>query len=137
MINSRSLDELHPKVKELANTFIAKCTKQGIDVLITSTYRDSESQNALYAQGRTTTGNIVTNAKAGQSIHNYRMALDFVPIVNGKAEWNNKDLWFKCGSIAEEIGFTWAGRWKKFPEFPHIQYTSGLTLADLQSGKTF
>ena len=137
MINSRKLEDLHPKVKTLCENFIASCAKQGIDVLITSTYRDGESQNELYAQGRTKAGRIVTNARAGQSYHNWRVAFDFVPIVNGKAIWNDVTLFTKCGEIAESVGLEWAGRWKRFKEMPHCQYTGGLSLLDFQQGKTF
>lgn len=136
MINSRKLDDLHPKVKTLCQKFIIACDEAGIDVIITSTYRDFASQNALYAQGRTTAGRIVTNAKAGQSFHNFKVAFDFVPILNGKAVWNDAALFTKCGEIAEQCGLEWAGRWKKFKELAHCQYTGGLTLQDFQKGKT-
>ena len=136
MINSRSLSDLNPKVKTLCEQFVASCAKQNIDILITSTYRDVESQNALYAQGRTMPGNKVTNAKGGQSFHNYHVAFDFVPIVNGKAQWNDMALFTKCGEIAESLGLEWAGRWTKFKEMAHCQYTAGLSLADFQAGKT-
>ena len=136
MINSRNLSDLHPKVKTMCEQFIASCAKQNIDILITSTYRDAESQNALYAQGRTAPGNKVTNAKGGQSFHNHKVAFDFVPLVNGKAQWNDTALFTKCGEIAESIGLEWAGRWVKFKELAHCQFTNGLTLADFQAGKT-
>ena len=136
MINSRKIEDLHPKVADLCNQFITKCKDAGIDVLITSTYRDNESQNALYNQGRTTSGNKVTNAKGGQSFHNYKIAFDFCPIVNGKAQWNDTATFNKCGEIAESLGLEWAGRWKTFKELAHVQYTGGLTLKDLQAGKT-
>jgi peptidoglycan L-alanyl-D-glutamate endopeptidase CwlK len=136
MINSRKLEDLHPIVKNKCEDFITSCDKQGIDVLITSTYRDAESQNALYAQGRTTPGAKVTNAKGGQSYHNWKVAFDFVPLVNGKAQWNDVALFTKCGEIAEKCGLEWAGRWVKFKELAHCQYTGGLKLADFQAGKT-
>ena len=135
MINSRDLKDLIPKVSAMASNFITKCKESGIDVIITSTYRDNESQNALYAQGRTTSGKIVTNAKGGQSYHNYQCAFDFVPIVNGKAQWNNLDAFKKCGIIAVECGLEWAGNWKTFKEMAHCQYTGGLSIKDLQAGK--
>lgn len=136
MINSRKLEDLHPKVKLLCERFVASCAKQNIDVIITSTYRDAESQNALYAQGRTTPGSKVTNAKGGQSFHNWKVAFDFVPVVNGKAQWADTALFTKCGEIGESLGLEWAGRWIKFKELAHFQYTNGLTLADFQEGKT-
>lgn len=135
MINSRKLIDLHPRVAKLCNMFVAECASQGIDILITSTYRDAESQDALYAQGRTMPGKKVTNAKAGQSWHNWRCAFDFVPIVNGKPAWDDVGLFRRCGAIAEGVGLEWAGRWTKFPEMAHCQYTGGLTLADFQAGK--
>lgn len=135
MKNSRDIKDLLPIVAAKCDAFIAACKAQGIDVLITSTLRDNESQNALYAQGRTTAGNIVTNAKAGQSFHNYGCAFDFVPLVNGKAVWNDSKLFERCGVIAESCGLEWAGRWKSFKELAHCQYTGGLTIKDLQAGK--
>lgn len=136
MVNSRSLIDLNPKVAAMCSEFINRCKAAGIDVLITSTYRDAESQNALYAQGRTMPGKKVTNAKAGQSFHNWKVAFDFVPILNGKAMWNDDALFEKCGVIAEGVGLEWAGRWKTFKEYPHCQFTGGLSLADFQAGKT-
>ena len=135
MINSRQISDLHPKVQTLCKRFIEMCKTKGIDVIITSTYRDFASQDALFAQGRTKPGKKVTNARAGQSYHNFRCAFDFVPIVNGKAMWNDTGLFTKCGEIAELVGLEWAGRWTKFKEMAHCQYTGGLTLKDLQEGK--
>ena len=114
---------------------IAACEAEGIDLLVTSTYRDNASQDALYAQGRTAPGRIVTNARSGQSYHNYRCAVDVVPIRNGKAIWDVKDpVWQRIGTLGKAAGLEWAGDWKRFKEFPHFQYTGGLTLAQLQKG---
>lgn len=135
MINSRSLDDLIPPAKQRVEVFLAAAKAAGIDLLVTSTYRDNESQNALYAQGRTTPGKIVTNAKAGQSFHNYRCAVDVVPLVAGKPRWDVKDqVWQTVGKLGKEAGLEWAGDWKRFKEYPHFQYTGGLTLAQLQQG---
>lgn len=139
MINSRSLDDLLPIVKEKALEHIRLCNAAGVDILITSTYRDAESQDALYAQGRTTPGKKVTNAKAGFSWHNWKCAYDVVPLRNGKPVWGTTgidlELWRVVGKCGKEAGLEWAGDWKTFKEFPHFQYTGGLTLADLRSGK--
>jgi peptidoglycan L-alanyl-D-glutamate endopeptidase CwlK len=137
---SRNLIDLHPVVREKAQALINNARLQGIDLLVTSTYRDNESQEALYAQGRTKPGAIVTNAKPGQSWHNWRCAFDVVPIKNGKPVWNtgghDGDLWRKIGELGESVGLEWAGRWTgKLREMAHFQYTGGLTLAQLQSGK--
>lgn len=135
MINSRKLEDLHPTVEKMAREFIKKCKEAGIEVLITSTLRDMESQNQLYAQGRTLPGKKVTNARGGQSFHNFGVALDFAPTKGGKIDWNDLAAFKKCGVIAESLGFEWAYRWKSFPELAHIQYCGGLTLKDFQTGK--
>lgn len=135
MINSRSLDDLLPQVRERVQAFLDACKVQGIDLLVTSTFRDAESQNALYLQGRTSPGKVVTNAQAGQSFHNYRCAVDVVPIRNGKLVWDAKDaVWQAIGKIGKDQGLEWAGDWKRFKELAHFQYTGGLTLAQLQQG---
>ena len=129
------MDDLLPPVKERVEKFLNSAKAAGIDLLITSTYRDNASQNVLYEQGRTTPGKKVTNAKAGQSWHNYRCAVDVVPIVAGKPRWDVKDeVWQQVGALGKAAGLEWAGDWKKFKEYPHFQYTGGLTLAQLQSG---
>jgi len=126
---------LLPKVQIKVKELIEKCQKAGIAIIITSTYRDKEEQDALYAQGRTKPGNVVTNAKAGQSIHNYKCAFDFVPVINGVAQWSNKALFTKVGEIGESCGLEWGGRWESFIDMPHFQYTAGYTLKDFQDGK--
>lgn len=145
MINSRDLKDLLPVVAAKCDAFIAACKAKGIDVLITSTYRDNESQAAIYAIGRTVMGAnptpkkpmgyTVTGATPGRSFHNHRCAFDFVPIVNGKAMWNDHALFTTCGEIAESVGLEWSGRWKKNNEKAHCQYTGGLDIDDLQAGK--
>lgn len=135
---SRSLGDLHPKVQNMAFEFMKACKERDIEVLITCTYRTHEEQEYLYSLGRTQPGKKVTNAKPGESFHNYGLALDFVPLRGGKPVWGTAgadlELWTECGEIAEEIGFEWAGRWTKFREFPHIQWTGGRSLRDLQLG---
>lgn len=136
MINSRSLDDLIPEAKKRVQAFITACKFEGIDLLVTSTYRDNASQAALYAQGRTSPGKVVTNAKAGQSFHNYRCAVDVVPMRNGKPVWDSKDsVWQIIGKLGKEAGLEWAGDWKRFKEMAHFQYTGGKTLAQLQAGE--
>ena len=134
MINSRSLADLLPVVEDKVNAFLEMARKEKIDLLVTSTYRDLESQAALYAQGRTAPGRIVTNAKPGQSYHNWRCAVDVVPIVGGKAIWDDDHLWYDIGQLGVAAGLEWAGNWKTFVEYPHFQYTGGLSLSQLQLG---
>lgn len=140
MINSRDLDELPPVLAAKAREFLARCHAEGIDLVVTSTYRDAEAQAKLYAQGRTAPGTIVTRAKPGQSYHNWRVALDIVPLRHGKPVWATTGeqgaLWEKIGALGESVGLEWAGRWRRFREWPHFQFTGGLGLADFQAGRS-
>lgn len=126
---------LLPKVRQMTEVFLNKCKSQGIDIVITSTYRSIEEQDRLYAQGRTTAGNVVTNAKGGTSWHNWRCAVDFCPVKNGVAQWNDKALFMKIANIGVSCGFESGAYWTSFLDLPHLQYTAGYTLADFQSGK--
>lgn len=132
MINSRKIEDLRLIPAAKCRAFIAACNAIGIDVIITSTYRDAESQDALYAQGRTKPGKRVTNAK--ESYHTFRVAFDFVPIVNGKAVWDDAKVWTRCGALAESVGLEWGGRWVGFADKPHCQDTGGFTIAQYKAG---
>lgn len=130
---SRKLGDLDYRLQPLAETFLAKCAHAGIDILVTCTWRSAKEQDKLYAQGRTEPGKIVTNAKAGQSKHNLTnaslqpaaQAFDVVPLRSGKPIWNASDpVWLKVGEIGESVGLEWAGRWKRFKEYPHFQLPS-------------
>lgn len=134
-MSSRSIEDLNHPTRERAKLFLAECLKAGITVLIYCTKRTNVEQDGLYAIGRTIHGKIVTNAKGGESWHNYGSAFDFAPTIYGKPQWNDKDLYAKCGGIAEKVGLEWAGRWKgKLRETAHAQYRGGLTLAQAKSG---
>ena len=152
MINSRDLSDLLPDVLPRFMDFHAHAANAGIQLLTTSTYRDFESQRALYARGRTAPGEPchcagivhavgtcalhplglhVTNAREGLSWHNWKCAEDVVPLVGGKPSWSDEHLWNHIGAIGEAAGLEWAGRWKSFRELAHFQVTGGKTLQQL------
>lgn len=133
---SRSLSDLHPKAREKALQWIDACKAAGIEVLIYCTYRDAKEQDDLYRIGREIPGKRVTNAKGGQSMHQYRVAWDAVPLIGGKPAWSNSELYLRMGEAAEALGIEWAGRWKSFRETAHFQYTEGLKLAEFIAGRT-
>jgi peptidoglycan L-alanyl-D-glutamate endopeptidase CwlK len=134
-MSDRNIDDLHPAIRDKCRDHVQACKDAGIDLLITCTYRSPEEQTALYAQGRTAPGPIVTRAKAGQSMHQYRLAYDCVPIVNGKALWNGKDpIWAKVGELGKAQGLEWGNDWASFKECPHFQLTGGHPLAFFVGG---
>ena len=119
---SRSLDDLHPIFRVKAQQWLAKCRAEFLDPLVYCTLRTFAEQEWLYGQGRTRPGRIVTYAKPGQSAHNYGLALDFVPLLNGKPDWRaGSDEYVRCVEIAESLGMESASKWKRFREWPHLQ----------------
>lgn len=132
-MSSRNLDDLRPEVRPQVDAFLADCEAAGIDLLVTCTRRSGDDQDALWAQGRTKPGHIVTNAKAGQSAHNYGLAIDIVPMVNGKPDWNGTDpIWDQIGELGVAAGLTWLGSpHSSFPEKPHFEATDWRAIAGL------
>jgi RHS repeat-associated protein len=98
----------------------------GLDVRIIQGTRTYAEQNALYAQGRTTSGPIVTNAPGGYSFHNFGVAFD-VGLFRGRAYIEGGSGYTNVGHLGEGIGLEWGGRWHSFQDIPHFQYP-GLSL---------
>jgi peptidoglycan L-alanyl-D-glutamate endopeptidase CwlK len=121
--NGLKIDGLHPAIREAVKKFLADAEAEGIFLKITDGMRTFVQQDALYAQGRTTAGKIVTNAKSGQSFHNYGLAVDVVPIVNGKADWEGD--WAHIGRIGKAAGLDWGGDFTTILDRPHFQYANG------------
>ncbi len=131
-MSSRSLDDLDSRFRPFVDAFIAACAAQSFDVLIYCTYRSNEEQDTLYAQGRSAPGHIVTNARAGQSAHNYRLAFDGCPMLGGKPMWNESlagPHWQLYGKIAVDAGMEWGGNWQGFVEGPHCQMSGWKSIA--------
>ena len=88
----------------------------------------------LYAKGRTTPplgkANIVTNARGGQSWHNFGLAFDIVVLDTiGKEDWDIRHpAWKAVAALGKSVGLEWGGDWVSFKDYPHFQYTAGLTL---------
>lgn len=135
MIQSEDLNFLFPRVKYLAERLLNECKEQGINIKITQTYRDKEYQDYLYAQGRTRSGNIITNARGGYSFHNFNPSFAFDVCINSKSDAYNIELLNKVGQIGKSIGLEWGGDFKSIVDRPHFQYTEGLTLSQIRAGK--
>ncbi|MGJ7911926.1 M15 family metallopeptidase [Neobacillus sp. LXY-1] len=135
---------LHPTVREQTNQLIQLAAKKGIVVVITDGFRSSEDQDRLYQQGRTIEGDVVTNAKGGQSYHNYGLAVDFALKTNSdEIIWdrqydgnqNGVADWSEVVKIAKNLGFEWGGDWQKFKDYPHLEMNFGFSIAQLQQGQ--
>jgi len=75
---------LHPKFRKKLAAFADALAARGMDVLITDGFRSFAEQDRLFEQGRSTPGNIVTNARGGRSNHNYGLAVDMYPVIQGQ-----------------------------------------------------
>lgn len=135
MLDSRDISLLRPDVERNCQKWLERCKAAGLNVLITSTVRDREYQEYLYAQGRTRPGSIVTNGKT-PTFHadTAGLAFDFCKNVKGH-EYDDTAFFREAAAIAKEMGFSWGGDWKSFPDMPHIQWdnqgawTSSMILA--------
>lgn len=117
---------LHPKVRQTFTDFITDCeTEFSVTLRITMGLRTIAEQDALYAQGRTTPGNIVTNAMGGTSFHNYGLAIDLVEMVNNDtiADWTYDTS--KLKPIADKYGLEWGGIWVHIKDRPHFENRFG------------
>ncbi len=126
---NQRLNYLHPKIRTWAYAFILLCEQQGYKVRIAGHYRTWAAQTKLYNQGRTSAGDIITQAKARESYHNYGLAIDVYEIKNGKIHEGNRDT---IAAIGKGRGFVWGGDWKGFKDRPHFQKTFGYNIKKLQ-----
>ena len=132
--SSTDLSSLDPYVASLAREFLRLTKANNLDVRIIAGFRSWDESDRLYAQGRTAPGPIVTNARGGESYHNWGLAFDAAPF-----EFNmvTKDIakFKQMGSLGERVGLQWGGTFKDIVDLPHFQYTFGLSIQDLLDGK--
>lgn len=111
------LEELETVNQRLANkvlAIIAAAKLEGYNLTTVQGLRTFAQQHALFLQRPR-----VTKADAGQSYHNYGVAVDLAFVVNGKISWDDK-LYKNIGRWASQVGLTWGGNWK-FVDYPHVQ----------------
>ncbi|CAK6472693.1 hypothetical protein BFRIG_01889 [Peribacillus frigoritolerans] len=138
---------INPVVKDSALEMIRRAYNEGIYVQINAGYRSMEEQATLYGQSRLYSYNgkdysnlakpKVTNAKPGQSFHNFGLAVDYFLVTeDGKtALWTVNTKWKRVAAIGKELGFKWGGDWSGFKDYPHLEMTGGLSYSQLQAGK--
>jgi peptidoglycan L-alanyl-D-glutamate endopeptidase CwlK len=139
---------LHPKLREEAAEIydeIYESLKGKARCRFTHTLRTFAEQDAIYQQGRTKPGPIVSQAKAGLSPHNYGLAIDIVLLVDKdgdgsfeSAAWDSKtdfdkdgkSDWMEIVTIFKQHGWEWGGDWK-FVDMPHFQKCFGKSVREL------
>lgn len=140
---SRKIEDLHPLIQPKAYLLIEKAKEADLDIIIYRTLATWEEQDAIYAQGRTKPGIVVSNARGGESFHNYALALDFAILKPGSSiiNWDSKcdvdgDLvpdYQEVGKLGEDLGFEWGARFTSMKgDLGHLQMSFGLTIRELQ-----
>jgi len=134
----KNLATLDPKAQSRFIPFISAAKKTaaalGFEYVAISGNRTWPEQDALYAQGRTKPGKIVTNARGGQSNHNFGIALDFGVFRDGEylddsSPKTASNVHKSVGAIAKQFGIEWGGLWTSLVDEPHFQIATGLTMA--------
>ncbi len=130
-----SIDKLtgvHPKLANAVTLIRLAMAQLGFTMIVTDGVRTLEQQQALYAQGRTTPGHIVTNADGVKVRSNHQAhgdgfghAVDCTFIVDGKPSWDDSLPWRLYGEMAKSQGLRWGGEFISIVDNPHIELPEG------------
>lgn len=131
--SNKRLALVHPVLRERVEDVAAELVRKNIFVEVVSGFRSTAEQARLYAQGRTTKGKRVTNAKAGYSWHNFGLAVDLCPMKRGAFDWNAPlTVWHEIGATAKRHHLEWGGDWRT-PDRPHLQLAVAQTLTQCRN----
>lgn len=139
--SAKNIATLHLKVQKIFKDWILECQliakAFGYEYKAISGNRTWEEQAKLYAQGRSSPGKIVTNAKPGYSNHNFGVAVDMGVFKNGKyldenSPKESEEFHRKAAEIAKKYNISWGGDWSSFKDYPHFEYKTGKTLAEMR-----
>ena len=117
---ARDIKQLHPRLQDKIAELKALCKKENLNIGIGECFRSVAEQDALYAQGRTAPGSIITNAKGStySSQHQWGIAFDFFKNIKGH-EYDDTAFFNRVGALAKSIGLAWGGDWKNPVDKPH------------------
>ena len=118
--SEKVIDRLQPEVAPYARALLERAAAIGLEVKLISGLRTYAEQDELFAQGRTKPGRRVTNAKGGESNHNFGIAFD-VGVFRGKDYLPESPAYDVIGAIGVELGLEWGGDWHSFIDKPHFQ----------------
>ncbi len=127
--------KLYPPFLASLTSMLDEALGQGISYWAISGFRSYSDQTALFDQGRTTKGPIVTNARAGQSAHNFGVAVDLcrdglVDRVGLQPDYR-PESYEALRLLAPKHGLVWGGSWQ-FKDLPHVQLPGYVTAGQLQ-----
>ena len=118
--SEKAIATLLPQVQPYARALVQKAAQHGITIKVIAGLRTYEEQNGLFAQGRTNSGRIVTNARSGFSNHNFGIAFD-VGVFEGANYLDESPKYKAVGALGMDLGLEWGGNWKTIVDEPHFQ----------------
>ena len=138
--SEQTIGTLLPPVQPLARALIESAARIGIAIKIISGTRTYEEQDALYEQGRSKPGRIVTNARGGYSNHNFGVAFD-IGVFEGGRYLDESPAYKAVGALGKQLGLEWGGDWKSIQDEPHFELrpawardmSEGAMLAELRN----
>jgi peptidoglycan LD-endopeptidase CwlK len=132
--SERLIASLHLPAQRAARRFLARLHAADLDACLVSGTRSYGEQNLLYRRGRF--GNPaprVTNARGGQSNHNFAIAWDIGIFVGGAYVPNDPAPYRQAAELGLESGLEWGGDWKSFQDLPHYQLAVGRPTAAIRA----
>lgn len=128
--------KLYPPFFSAVGAMLNEAHFRGADYFVISGFRTYAEQSALYFQGRTSAGSKVTNARAGESAHNFGIAVDLCRdgLVDraGLQPDYRPESYEMLRELAPKHGLVWGGSWEKFPDRPHVQLPNYVTVSHLE-----
>lgn len=112
---------LEPATQKVAREFLRQLLDFGMHAKIISGTRTFEEQNALYEQGRTKPGKIVTNARGGYSNHNFAIAFDIGLFDDDGNYLEESPKYSHAAVIGKKLGLSWGGDWVSIQDEPHYE----------------
>lgn len=125
----RRLEGCHPELVRRLTGLITDCLTDGHHLIVTQGVRTTAQQAALYAQGRTRPGKIVTNCDGVRAVSNHQIKADGYgyaadvawKLADGTITWEGP--WNLVGGLAYKWGLEWGGAWiGRFKDQPHLQW---------------
>lgn len=119
----RRWERIHPEFQQRVLAIYRVMEQQhGYRMVLVEGFRSAQRQAELAAKGGS-----VTRAGAGQSCHQYGMAVDSALYRDGKLQWDMRDPWvrrgyFLYGELAQQVGLEWGGSWRSIKDYVHLEW---------------